>query len=205
MKELALFKKDKNLVFHFPDDFGPYAKNALRISLKYEEIYVIENEKDFIFLDKFENSKYVGIDLEWRSNEEANFANIIQLADENFVVIADYSKFNNNPNFETKYCNSFKNKTFIGFGFNTDLTKFVGSMKKFMCESEIIDITNLYKAKKSKQCPSLSTLCKELLNIDLCKYEQMSNWNKRPLRLRQLHYAALDAHILLNIFKILNK
>ena len=35
----------------------------------------------------------------------------------------------------------------------------------------------------------------------LCKFEQISNWERRPLRLSQMHYAALDAHILIQIFQ----
>ena len=33
----------------------------------------------------------------------------------------------------------------------------------------------------------------------LCKFEQISNWEIRPLRQTQIHYAALDAHVLVQI------
>ena len=33
----------------------------------------------------------------------------------------------------------------------------------------------------------------------MCKIEQISNWNRRPLRKSQMHYAALDAHSLIKI------
>jgi len=35
----------------------------------------------------------------------------------------------------------------------------------------------------------------------MSKYEQISNWNKRPLRKSQIHYGALDAYILLKIYE----
>lgn len=36
-------------------------------------------------------------------------------------------------------------------------------------------------------------MCGHILGKKLCKYNQRSNWSQRPLRLAQLHYAALDA------------
>jgi len=42
-----------------------------------------------------------------------------------------------------------------------------------------------------------------LLERPMSKYEQMSNWNKRPLRKSQIHYAAFDAFILLKIYDIM--
>lgn len=51
---------------------------------------------------------------------------------------------------------------------------------------------------------SLQTLAHKLLNIELDKAQQVSNWNK-PLTKRQLQYAALDASILLDLYPILVK
>jgi ribonuclease D len=61
-------------------------------------------------------------------------------------------------------------------------------------------VTEIYAKKYNIPCPSLSEVCKIMFKEELCKGEQISNWERRPLRLRQLHYAALDAFILLKIY-----
>ena len=38
-----------------------------------------------------------------------------------------------------------------------------------------------------------------LMEKKLCKSEQMSNWEARPLRFSQEHYAAMDAWILVQM------
>lgn len=38
-----------------------------------------------------------------------------------------------------------------------------------------------------------------LYQQSLCKYEQLSNWESRPLRKSQKHYAGLDASVLIDI------
>jgi ribonuclease D len=35
----------------------------------------------------------------------------------------------------------------------------------------------------------------------ICKKEQMCNWEKRPLRLSQQHYGALDAYIMIELIE----
>ncbi len=39
------------------------------------------------------------------------------------------------------------------------------------------------------------------LGKKLSKFEQCSNWENRPLRKAQLHYAAMDAFILIKIYE----
>jgi DNA polymerase-1 len=51
---------------------------------------------------------------------------------------------------------------------------------------------------------SLQTLAQKLLNIELDKTQQVSDWSK-PLTSKQLQYAALDAAILLELYPILFK
>lgn len=51
--------------------------------------------------------------------------------------------------------------------------------------------------------PSLTTLVQHCFGKPLDKSEQFSNWEKRPLRQNQLMYAALDAHVLIEVFDVL--
>ena len=44
-----------------------------------------------------------------------------------------------------------------------------------------------------------------MLGKAICKNEQVSNWERRPLRPSQQHYGALDAFVLIEIYKALEK
>jgi len=50
---------------------------------------------------------------------------------------------------------------------------------------------------------SLEHLVKQLMNKKLSKFEQVSDWDSRPLRKSQMHYSAMDAYVLLKIHEVL--
>ena len=66
---------------------------------------------------------------------------------------------------------------------------------------EIIQIDYLYHFKYLKKPGSLAKVCKEILGNNLDKYEQKSNWDLRPLKQSQRHYAALDAIVCVKLYK----
>ncbi|XP_069121418.1 exonuclease mut-7 homolog isoform X1 [Argopecten irradians] len=51
-----------------------------------------------------------------------------------------------------------------------------------------------------KEARGLSELVRQTLGKPLSKTEQMSDWERRPLRPAQVTYAALDAHVLLEVY-----
>ena len=64
----------------------------------------------------------------------------------------------------------------------------------------IYDLVIIYKQKYLEKCQSLKIVTENILKKSLCKYEQCSDWNKRPLSKCQIHYAALDDLICIELY-----
>jgi len=52
-----------------------------------------------------------------------------------------------------------------------------------------------------EQQTGLAKVALKIFEKQVCKVEQMSNWERRPLRQSQQHYGATDAYILIDIIK----
>ena len=160
------------------------------------------------------------IDAEWRPYGKPKFS-IMQLATSNKIVIFDMlrAKFA-----DYRLVNAFTslfrdpNTKKIFFGAEDDLALMVELIAKLSerdskieplenkdcktvidLEPELID---LYPELKSK---ALKSFAEETFGKPLCKRNQCSNWNRRPLRESQKHYAAFDALVLFKLYEEVKK
>ena len=206
-------QKEKNEI-QFPEDkFGPKTEDCIFYSKNDINVIFINNCKDLIekYELYFEKSKYIGIDTEWRDSfyyDIKTTTSIMQLSDYNGknILILDIIELRKDNNFKDVFEKLFNENIFISFGFSSDLNILPDEIKLFFeKKAKLIDIINLYQLKYYENCPSLGKVCEKLIGKKLCKDEQCSNWERRPLRQSQLHYAAVDALICCLIFKKLNE
>ena len=198
--------------YSFKDYFGPVDKNCLKIDPNKTEVIFINNSNQLekILKKYFINSKYIGIDSEWRQSfnvKDEVYVSIIQLSnyDENCCIILDMLKLGKDKMFYQIFRKYFSGKIFVGFSFNkNDMEVFPPELKEFFEDKNnctIYDLYNIYEQKYLRKCHSLKIVTEEMLGKSLCKYEQCSDWNLRPLSKLKLHYAALDALVCILIYK----
>ena len=194
---------------YIPEDkYEPHDSTCISINTKEQKIVFIDNAKAFSNNYKFfKKSKFIGIDSEWRTSFYADGkekASILQLSNfsEKNIMIIDLLKMENDKELMELFINSFKDKAFIGYAFNkSDIEQFCERLQNMFKECTIIDLIDIYQHKFLEKAPCLKELCQKFLGNKLCKYEQCSNWENRPLKKRQLHYAALDAIVCISLYK----
>ena len=198
---------------YIPEDkCEPHDKSCIHIKTKAQKIIFVDNV-DILKenIKYFRRSKYVGIDSEWSTTSfNVNYeetASILQIS--NYIgatiLIIDLLKMRNDKEFFEVFKNNFRDKIFIGYAFNkSDIDQFFEEMRNMFINADIIDLIDLYQSKYMENAPSLKIMCEKVLGQKMCKYEQCSNWENRPLKKSQLHYAALDAIVCVSIFKVLN-
>ena len=201
--------------YTFEDHFGPVEKNCIQIDSKKTEVFFIDNPyfMEDILNNYFKNSKYIGIDTEWQQSfkvkEEIDIS-IIQLStdDEKCCVILDMLKLKEEKKFYEIFTKYLTGKIFIGFSFGkNDMEILPEKLKTFFSFNNyctIYDLVIIYNQKYLEKCQSLKIITEKIFGKSMCKYEQCSDWNIRPLSKCQIHYAALDALICIILYKKIN-
>lgn len=160
----------------------------------------------------FSNTNIVGIDCEWRPNyfkeEKMNKVSILQIATRERVYIIDLIKFYKEKRDDL---DNFLKGIFysshilkLGYALHNDLKELLhsyGDMACFHYCEPILDLQRLHSHSKG----GLSGLAKNTLGCYLNKTARMTNWEQRPLNSSQLHYAALDAVVLISIFNFVSR
>ncbi|XP_009612152.1 uncharacterized protein [Nicotiana tomentosiformis] len=155
-----------------------------------------------------EECKVVGIDCEWKPNYEkgssSNKVSIMQIASDNKVYILDLIKlYEDAPDVLDDCLTCILHSTRVlklGYNFQCDMKQLAGSYGQLQCFKHydmLLDIQNVFKEPGG----GLSGLAKKILGTGLNKTRRNSNWEKRPLTQFQLEYAALDAAVLIHIFR----
>ena len=197
---------------YIPEDkCEPHDSTCVHINLKTTKIVFVDTAEILKENIKyFRRSKYVGIDSEWSSipltvnNQES--ASILQISNyiETRVLIIDLIKMKNDKEFFNLFKTNLSNKIFIGYDFNkNDIEQFFDEMQIMFKDAEIIDLIDMFQNKYIEKASSLKNMYEKLLEKKMCKYEQCSNWENRPLKQSQLHYAAYDAIVCVSLFKAL--
>ncbi|KAF8387785.1 hypothetical protein HHK36_026440 [Tetracentron sinense] len=152
--------------------------------------------------------KVVGIDCEWNPNYEKDGnpdkVSIMQVASEKTVFIFDMIKlFEDAPHtFNSCLKCLFHSPSILKLGYNLQcdmmqLAHSYGELECFKHYEMALDIQNVFKEPRG----GLSGLTKKILGAGLNKESRNSNWEQRPLSQNQLEYAALDAAVLIHIFR----
>lgn len=193
--------------------FGPRSPEYLSLTLPQEAVQMVDSQSKLSQVDW--TAPIYGIDCEWRPNfskHEANPVSILTIASSTVrriqqVFIVDMLALRGSFMLDSKLFALFTSPEVVkvSMGLAADLKLLRNSYPSFdsftVPVAAYADLLHGYKQVFANQSPGgLVGLCKTLLGKPLCKHQQISDWNERPLSSAQLHYAAMDAHVQIQLW-----
>lgn len=157
------------------------------------------------------NSTVIGLDCEFTSGytkfHKASTLNLIQLSTYDKVFLLDAQTLTGLDEFKRLLRYLFfehPTNTIVGFSAGEDLNlvrECIGleGAKSLECP-RFVDVQKVIGGKGSHNLSLKKCVEKHFEGKKFSKFEQCSGWNARPFRRAQLHYAALDARVLLELY-----
>tara|TARA_B100000941_G_scaffold45617_1_gene28353 strand:- start:1717 stop:2574 length:858 start_codon:yes stop_codon:yes gene_type:complete len=166
---------------------------------KKKEIYLIESIDDKAFVeDSLLNEKLIGIDTEfnWRKTYFPELS-LLQISTESQILLIDYLKFKS-LSFLKKILES-NQRLIIVHSSRSDATVLSTNLKIKL--KNTFDIQLAEKEINGGFIKNYGSIVSTYSGYELDKSETNSNWLKRPLKGKQLEYAANDVNFLIPIYK----
>jgi len=153
-------------------------------------------------------SLLLGIDTEWGEQVVAR-PSIVQLAVQETVWVVDTLSANLYEPGKLQQCLkslfSHTKVICVAWSFHNDKERLCGLLGHDLEFATLLDLQcqACKHLGSAGNMPSLAHCCSALIGKKLDKRQQCSDWNERPLSVAQLEYAALDAHVLLELHNAL--
>ena len=166
---------------------------------KKKEIYLIESIDDKAFVeDSLLKEKLIGIDTEfnWRKTYFPELS-LLQISTESQILLIDYLKFKS-LSFLKKILES-NQRLIIVHSSRSDATVLSTNLKIKL--KNTFDIQLAEKEINGGFIKNYGSIVSTYSGYELDKSETNSNWLKRPLKGKQLEYAANDVNFLIPIYK----